>query len=322
MGGERADGVGLKIWGAPEFRLGEETLLFLQPAPDGTFRILHLMLGAFHAQPDGQAKLAVQDLSEAHRLRRADGTDPGDESGARDLERFETWIEDRVLGLRRAPDYWREEPEGLAKHALSRSSSGLPIRWFAFDNGKSVSWKMDPAGQPGLDPSRSEASLQAALQAWSSDATSSIQYSYAGSTSAQRGFRGNDGVNAVLFNDPGNTDVPGTFDCQTGGVLAQGGPYFVTNSSRGYRGEAYHETFEADVVVNDGTECYFRDNPSVLAEVLAHELGHTLGFAHSSDAGALMWPRAHNDGRGARLADDDRMAASVIYGDGSFKPAP
>ncbi|MEA2605073.1 MAG: hypothetical protein QOF89_6065 [Acidobacteriota bacterium] len=317
-GGVRADGVGLKVWGAPELRPGEETLLFLEPAPDGSFRILHLMLGAFRARTAEKSTLAVRDLSEMHRLRRAAGADL-DEPGVRDLDRFAAWIADRALGLRRAPDYWRKVPE--EKYAQINGPDNLPVRWFTFDSGRSVSWKMDPAGQPGLDPAQSEAALRAALDAWNADPTSTIQYIYAGTTTATGGLRATDGVNAVTFNDPGNVHVPGTFDCRAGGILAMGGPYFYP-STRSYRGQSYHEAFEANVVVNDGTQCYFANNPVVLAEVLAHELGHTLGFNHSAEGNALMRATAHNDGRGARLADDDRMAASSVYGDGSFQPAP
>lgn len=321
-GGVRADGVGLKIWGAPELRPGEEALLFLEPAPDGSFRILHLMLGAFHARRAENSTLAVRDLSEAHRLRRAAGPDPGDEPGVRDLDRFAAWVADRAAGLRRAPDYWRQLSGQLRseKYTQINGPDSRPVRWFTFDSGRSVSWKMDPAGQPGLDAARSEAALRAALDAWNADPTSAIQYSYAGTTTATGGLRSTDDVNAVTFNDPGNAHVSGTFDCRAGGILAMGGPFF-NPGTRSFRSQSYHEAFEANVVVNDGTQCYFANNPVVLAEVLAHELGHTLGFNHSTEGDALMRATAHNDGRGARLADDDRMVASQVYGDGSFKPA-
>jgi Matrixin/Fibronectin type III domain len=315
-GGGGVDGLGLRIWGAPEFQLGEEPLLFLRPAPDGSFRVVQLMLGAFHTRRSGDAVLAIQDLSEAHRV----GPGLDETAGARDLERFEAWIADRATGVERAPDYWRP---ALEKFTQMKGDDGIPMRWFAFDDGGSVAWKLDAAGQPGLDPSQAQERLQAALQAWSSDPKSSIQYNYAGLMSAGsgKGLHGTDGANGVLFNDPGS-DVAGSFDCRSGGILALSGPYFVANSTRGYRGQPYHEIVEADVVFQDGTECFFHGNPSGLEEVMGHELGHTLGLSHSADRNALMWGGAHNDGRGARLGDDDRMAVSVVYGDGSFQPTP
>jgi hypothetical protein len=324
-GGVRADGLGLKIFGAPEFAVGDEPLLFLEAAPDGSFRILHLMLGAFHTLRSDSAVVAVQDLSGAHRVGGPGGAEP---AGVRDLESFETWVTDRALGFRRAPDYWRKAPAGLdggrEKFVQINASDGLPVRWFKFDNGGSAAWKVDAAGQPGAGQAISVQHFQAALQAWNADPTSTINYTYAGLIAAGSGsgLRGTDGVNAILFNDPKNANVPGTYDCRAGGILAMGGPYFDATSSRSYRGQSYHEAIEADIVFQDGTDCFFANNPTGLEEVMAHELGHTLGFAHSTDPNALMWAYAHNDGRGAQLSDDERSGASKIYGDGSFQPAP
>ena len=65
-GGINPEGLGLKIWGAPQFAEGEETILFLSPAKDGTYRIVHLMLGAFHKRTVAGQTVALRDLSEAH----------------------------------------------------------------------------------------------------------------------------------------------------------------------------------------------------------------------------------------------------------------
>jgi hypothetical protein len=75
------------------------------------------------------------------------------------------------------------------------------------------------------------------------------------------------------------------------------------------------------VVTNDGAGCLL-SAPVMAAQVFAHELGHTLGLAHSLDPDALMFAKAHNDGRGARLSTDDRNAVSQLYGDGSVIPPP
>jgi hypothetical protein len=326
-GGVGANGLTLKIWGAPEFRPGDEPLLFLAAGRDGSFQILHLMLGAFHARRAESSEFAVRDLSEAHRVRDTADLDSGDEPGVRNLGRFTAWIADRALGIRRAADYWRQAPaEGFGsrqeKFAETPATDGRPIRWFSFDEGGKVSWKLDPNGQPGLDFSQVESVFQAALHAWTDDPTSSIQYIYGGTGGATSGLLHNDGDNTILFNDPGDANLPQAFTCQGGGILGIGGVFFRSDTTRIYRSLAYHAAIEGDVVINDGTECFFRNNPAGLAEILAHELGHTLGFGHSLDTRALMRATAHNDGRGAQLSDDDRLAASVVYGDGSFQPDP
>jgi hypothetical protein len=100
-------------------------------------------------------------------------------------------------------------------------------------------------------------------------------------------------------------------------VIAMGGPFFNYPDTRVYQGKRYHEAIEADIVTNDGTQCLFQNNPSAAAEVFTHELGHTLGLGHSLDPQAIMFAEVHNDGRGARLGDDDRAGVNVLYGDGT-----
>ena len=73
-GGRASDGMELKIWGAPKFVDGERALLFLGRHADGSYRILHLMLGAFReARMDGYG-IAYRDLSEVDLL---DATEAG-----------------------------------------------------------------------------------------------------------------------------------------------------------------------------------------------------------------------------------------------------
>jgi hypothetical protein len=112
--------------------------------------------------------------------------------------------------------------------------------------------------------------------------------------------------------------MPGSLTCPGGGVVAIGVAW-ARQSISTYRGVRYHEIVEGDVVTNDGSECFFRNNPAGAAEVFAHELGHTLGLGHSADPEALMWATAHDDGRGALLGEDDREAVSALYGDGTYR---
>jgi hypothetical protein len=72
-GGLRADGLALRIWGAPGFTPGERALLFLFPRLDGTYSIAHLMLGAFHEIRTGGHDLALRHLSENGYFEPSDG---------------------------------------------------------------------------------------------------------------------------------------------------------------------------------------------------------------------------------------------------------
>jgi hypothetical protein len=317
-GGLGADGIGLRIFGAPAFQEGETALLFLRPADDGTYRILHLMLGAFHRSAVGGRQVALRDLSDAFEVGPA-GVEVRRDM-ARDFDRFSEWVADRGRGFSRERDYvldasTQELDKATDFFTLMKSDDGTPIRWFTFDSGGSESWKVYVTGQPGLGPESSIQAFKTALEVWNSDTGSNVRYTYNGVTSSSGGLDHDDGVNAILFNDPRGNEAEGTFSCSEGGVIAVGGPYFF-NSTRSFGGKSWHEAAEADIVTNDGTECFFQNNLSVAQEVFAHELGHTLGLGHSTTRDALMWPNAHDDGRGARLAADDKAGIASIYPSG------
>ena len=170
--------------------------------------------------------------------------------------------------------------------------------------------------------------VQRALSAWNADPGSSLSLQYGGTTSRTGGFSSSDGANVVLFEDP-NDEIPGSFDCNSGGVLAIGG-FSKVSGTADFGGATYWRIVEGEVVTQDGAGCFFAGNNGKNGElVFAHEIGHALGLGHScGDSGtpscadpvlndALMRAFAHNDGRGARLGADDRAALAVLYGDGA-----
>jgi hypothetical protein len=327
-GGVDPRGLGLQIWGAPQFAEGERALLFLRPAQDGTYRILQLMLGAFHERKAGGRTVALRDLSGAHDIAAKSAAEDGMDA-VRDLDAFTAWIADIADGAAGARNPGRyvvgranARPAPIdGKYVFLTPADGNLIRWFRFDGGESVQWKVNSAGQPGLGLDATIVAFQAGIAAWNAVAGTDIKYVYGGTTTDANGLTRSDGVNTILFDDPYRNDpahaVAGTFSCTTGGVIAMGGPFFDASETRIYRSQRYHEAIEADIVTNDGTQCLFQNNPSAAAEVFTHELGHTLGLGHSLNPQAIMFASVHNDGRGAQLSDDDRAGVSVLYGDGT-----
>jgi hypothetical protein len=339
-GGLADGGLSLKIFGAPAFAVGERALLFLEPAGDGAFRILHLFLGAFHEVAAGGRRLAVRNLAEATEMQAGPGGIKilAGADALRDFARFSRWVAERARGGRGAADYLIDDTGGALrqlaeKFTLLDPGDGINMRWFDFDGGGTVSWRAHATGEQGL-AGGGYAEFQRGLAVWTGAAQTPISYSYAGTTTAAAGFTKPDGVNAILFNDP-NGDLS-SFDCGNGGVLGAGGPWFE-NAATSFRGKQYHRIGEADIVINKGLACFFAasvNSSKAAEELFGHEVGHTLGLAHScgdrvspacsSSAAfndALMRAYVHDDGRGARLGSDDIAGIQSLYSQPAGAPA-
>ncbi|HKH47041.1 MAG TPA: fibronectin type III domain-containing protein [Thermoanaerobaculia bacterium] len=334
-GGVMPDGAGLKIFGMPSFRLGERTLVFLEPDGHGAWRPAHLLLGAFREVRAGERSLAVRNLREATEVRKTAAgveTVPGNDR-VRDFDAFARWVAARGAGARPEPDYLVGYVDTqLLRQIIGRYTlfedrdDGFNMRWFEFDTAGNVAWKAYSTGQPGV-PGGGYGQFQAALQAWNADAATPIDYRYDGKTSSKNGLETYDTLNSIVFNDP--TNILPAFSCASGGVLALGGPWYQTQTTD-FGGRAFHSILNADIVINSGLACFFDGSPDATKaaqELFGHELGHTLGLGHScGDSGgpdpncldpdfdeALMRAFIHDDQRGARLSPDDKAAIEELY---------
>ena len=348
-GGIGADGIGLRIYGAPSFAAGERAILFLESLAGGDYRILHLMQGAFHEVRHEGRSLALRDFTDVtemtNRAGAIDAAPAADAEPVRDFEAFSRWIADSARGAAPAADYRVSLPaagEGSGRIAAPVNlffdqGTGLKLRWFEFDTGGSVDWFFGTAGQPGV-PGGGLNDFKSALDAWNADPQTPIRYVFAGTSGASGGlcgedncgFDGYDELNVILFGDP-NDELP-AFSATCSGTLAYGGPWYG-NETRTFRGQQYHRILNADIVINEGIECFFEGSPNApkaAEQLFAHELGHTLGIDHPCGNrngpdpncenptfnDALMRAFVHQDDRGAKLNSDDLAAARALYQQG------
>ncbi|HUP22697.1 MAG TPA: hypothetical protein VNB06_07125 [Thermoanaerobaculia bacterium] len=353
-GGPAFDGGWFRVFGAPVLRDGERALLLLEGRADGSYAPSQLMLGAFHRLTVAGRQLLVRDLAEAEELPTADrrraargAATPATRQPAdrpRDPQAFADWLAARGAGVAEEPDYFvdtseetsravermlraRRDASLLPERDASEASllfadDGFPVRWFDFDAGASVAIRSHGSRQEGWD--EGVALLHAAVEAWNQAPGAAVALGLAGTTDADGGLRYPDGVNAVLWNDPYD-EIPGSFSCTDGGVLAIGGTWFRSELEAS-RGGTFHRIFEGDVVLQDGAACYLANNQGADgAEVLAHEIGHLLGLGHAcGEAGlpsctepryghSLMRPVLQGSGRGPVLGDDDLFGLLALY---------
>lgn len=293
----------LMVPGAPRFELGDRVLAFLAADDDHGYRPLHLGLGVFFKVGKDRRAVALRKFAGATLL--DSKLRPAVEL-VRDYDGFVSWLEQRRLGISREPDYFMPRRSALVAPYRLTKVGGLNVRWFEFDDGKTIDWRI-----LNSEFSNTQPLFIQALDVWSRDP---VSLRLASGTNSKAGLLRSDNVNAIIFGDPNNT-LPGTFTCPDGGFIGVAGFWFSSSTGR-YEGRKYRRIREADIVINDGTECLLNNNRRGTAELYTQELGFSLGIGASDNPNATMSVDLHNDGRGALLTADDIAALEALYGKG------
>jgi PKD repeat protein len=347
-GGELGDRITM-IYGTPEFAPGERVLLFVSPDKQrGGYRVVDLFVGKFSAgeMVNGRRLWLRDDEGQDVNLLDGDLRPVHGRNVQRDAAGFEEFIHERIEGRPGRRNYGVEnpvlKPRGHSAAATSDSDESTSItsnftlisttvyRWFLFDKGGTAQW-YHHGSQPGYtDGGLSE--LKSGMSSWTSYSSATIYYAYAGALDVAPGGMGRRNQrNEVLFNDPLN-EIEGTWSRSTGGVVGIGGfngvssggmwtPPFTADAKYVEGSIRAYEIVEANLVIQDGVTPANGISSKSLAEILAHEFGHTLGFGHSADNTALMY--ATLTGLGPQLREDDKLAARWLYPNGTgTAPAP
>jgi PKD repeat protein len=337
--GGRIDNRITVIFGAPTYKVGESVLCFLVATPRGDYQTADLFVGKFTAAATRTgSRVWVRDENYPNTTLLNRDFQPLQVTNAqRDGSRFETFVRNRVAGVPALQDYAVSNEAVLKSSANGFTTSpdftviSEPdiYRWFAFDSGTSVSWS-SIGTQPGYAGGGVN-EISTAMAAWTGYSGARILYKYAGATTrAPGGNNTPNGFNEIDFNDPLG-EIAGSWNPSTGGVVGQGGFNGVSASrswTSPFAGDPAHpqKTYQAfnitegNLVIQDNVSSNQGIPSATLAEIVAHEFGHTLGFGHSTDSTALMYPTV--TGLGPSLRPDDQLAARWLYPSGTTTTQP
>jgi PKD repeat protein len=323
------------IFGGAEYEPGERVLVFLSRDGD-VYRTRDMFVGKFTEKTalDG-GRLWHRPASQNTRLLDGNLRDVSPSGIERKADDFERYVRDRVAGKVRHRDY--ETTTTLASGGPSGISANFTLlepsrvyRWTLFEKGKTADWYHVGAqtgySGGGLTETRT------GIDSWTAYTGANIRYRYVGASSASAaGLRRPNGVNEIVFDDATN-EIEGTYNRSTGGVVGVGGfnnVEFAGSWSSPFAADAAHpqQTYsstyaitEANLVIQNGVTPSNGISSLVLAEILAHEIGHTLGIGHSPTNTSLMYASITRGG--PSLKPDDQAAARWLYPASSVAPAP
>ena len=312
------------VFGTPQFKLGEEVLLYLDTWRDGSLRVHQMLLGKFAivADPTSGKKVVIRDLTEFGNagVQFAAGSSQSD--GATNNMRLSAYTamvrrrlavnRDRsdqflqtsyrdVSMLARPPEY--DPALGGELHAdFALYPQSQPARWFSPDDGQPVVFFVNPEGAPNPEIMDD---VTAAMNAWSNVPDCALKIVNGGPTGAC--FPRDQGT--IVFSGCDGRFAP-TPGCAR--VLALGGLSWDSSSRKVINGVSFIEARGGFVSFNPYASCEFGDHCNV-QEIATHELGHGLGLGHSEFPDATMFSVAHFDGRCASIKADDMEAIAFVY---------
>jgi len=334
--------LGTTVFGSPRFTSGEDVVLYLDTWPDGSLRVHEMFLGKFTVMQDQRTSqmVAIRDVPgpqvEIIPLSPPGANPASDQESTSRLElsaylrlvrnkvaanaERSRQFEDRYYQgqgmLREPPDY----------QDLARTGSLMPqfhlfenARWFEPDTGQPVTYLIDPDGAPpGVVDD-----INAAMTAWSTAPGCSLRVVNGGTASACT----SSGVAVASFNNCTGDFSPGASGT---GALAIGFINWNPGSTKVVSGTVFSQMVNAYLAFNPFVGGY--GDHCRVQQIATHEMGHTLGLAHSWDpsfasieptptaveADATMYYIEHLDGRCASIRTDDINGISFIYpGQGS-----
>jgi hypothetical protein len=284
-----------QVVGAPRFDAGTTYLLFLQARPDGRYSPSAMAYGVLRETRNSRKERLLVTARELRDL------DPS----AVAAYRLEPLLANLEAARVQSPAQVIADDVMVNGCMMIMGPTGNPTRFRTFDAGGTV----DIHATEGGDNGRSGGGLgelQSAISQWMGISGTGLELRWNGTipygTPCSGYYDAPAQGSIIVFNDPCGFVPNDSWTLAVGAPVSHGGTHTFDNRT-------WDTATAFAVAVHDvNANGLSYDNYSVM---LAHEIGHGLGFHHSSDPGALMYFQCCR-----HINDSDRGCARYVYPEG------